>query len=74
MVPRSTHGEWASAPDRPDPIDLLEAQARNRIPYYRFSCVLAALADDPYYFITDPGLAWEQIVPFLDALSTSDMQ
>lgn len=36
--------------------------------------VLAALADAPYYFITDPGFAWEQIVPFLDALSTSDMQ
>jgi hypothetical protein len=32
MVPRSTHGVWASAPDRPDPIELLEAQARNRIP------------------------------------------
>jgi hypothetical protein len=36
--------------------------------------VLAALADAPYYFITDPGFAWEQIVPFFDALSTSDMQ
>jgi hypothetical protein len=38
------------------------------------AAVLAALADAPYYFLTDPGLAWEQIVPFLDALSTSDTQ
>src|SRR5215211_7272622 len=30
-VPRIMHGEWASAPDRPDPVDLLEAQARDRI-------------------------------------------
>jgi uncharacterized protein (DUF2252 family) len=29
-VPRSMHGEWA--PDRPDPVDLLEAQDRDRIP------------------------------------------
>ena len=27
VVPRIMHGEWASAPDRPDPVDLLEAQA-----------------------------------------------
>ena len=31
VVPRIMHGEWASAPDRPDPVDLLEAQARDRI-------------------------------------------
>ena len=30
VVSRSMHGEWA--PDRPDPVDLLEAQARDRIP------------------------------------------
>jgi uncharacterized protein (DUF2252 family) len=30
VVSRSTHGEWA--PDRPDPVDLLEAQDRDRIP------------------------------------------
>jgi uncharacterized protein (DUF2252 family) len=31
-VPRSMHGEWAPAPDRPDPVDLLEAQDSDRIP------------------------------------------
>src|SRR4029453_19007568 len=32
LVPRGSHAEWAPAPDRPDPVDLLEAQARDRIP------------------------------------------
>jgi uncharacterized protein (DUF2252 family) len=31
-VPRSAHGEWTPAPDRPDPIDLLEGQAETRVP------------------------------------------
>jgi uncharacterized protein (DUF2252 family) len=31
-VPRSAHGEWAPAPDRPDPIELLEEQAETRVP------------------------------------------
>ena len=31
VVPRGSHAEWEPAPDRPDPIDLLEAQARDRI-------------------------------------------
>jgi uncharacterized protein (DUF2252 family) len=30
-VPRGSHAEWAPAPDRPDPLKLLEAQARDRI-------------------------------------------
>jgi hypothetical protein len=30
-VPRGSHAQWAPAPDRPDPVDLLEAQARDRI-------------------------------------------
>jgi uncharacterized protein (DUF2252 family) len=30
-VPRSSHGEFAPAADRPDPIDLLERQAESRI-------------------------------------------
>ena len=30
-VPRGSHAEWAPAPDRPDPVDLLEAQARGRL-------------------------------------------
>src|SRR5687768_1896274 len=31
LVPRGSHAEWEPAPDRPDPVDLLEAQARDRI-------------------------------------------
>lgn len=30
--PRSAHGEWAPASDRPDPVSLLEEQAATRIP------------------------------------------
>ena len=32
VVPRGSHAEWAPAPDRPDPVELLEAQASGRIP------------------------------------------
>jgi uncharacterized protein (DUF2252 family) len=31
-VPRRSHGEWEPAPERPDPIDLLEQQAATRVP------------------------------------------
>jgi uncharacterized protein (DUF2252 family) len=31
-TPRGGHAEWTLAPDRPDPIDLLAAQDRDRIP------------------------------------------
>ena len=30
-VPRSAHGEWAPAQDRPDPIEVLQAQAATRV-------------------------------------------
>jgi len=30
--PRSGHGAWAPAPDRPDPIEVLEEQAATRVP------------------------------------------
>ncbi|MGZ4297519.1 MAG: DUF2252 domain-containing protein [Solirubrobacteraceae bacterium] len=30
-VPRSAHGEWSPAPDRPDPIGVLQAQAATRL-------------------------------------------
>jgi uncharacterized protein (DUF2252 family) len=30
-VPRSAHGDWAPAPDRPDPIQVLQAQAATRL-------------------------------------------
>ena len=32
LVPRGSHAQWAPMPDRPDPVDLLEAQGRDRIP------------------------------------------
>jgi uncharacterized protein (DUF2252 family) len=31
-TPRSSHGQWQPAPDRPDPIALLEEQAASRVP------------------------------------------
>ena len=31
-APRSMHGRWQPAPDRPDPVALLEQQARTRVP------------------------------------------
>ncbi len=30
-VPRSAHAEWTPPPDRPNPIDVLEAQGRSRV-------------------------------------------
>jgi len=30
-APRSSHGHWEAAPDRPDPISLLEEQAKSRV-------------------------------------------
>ena len=31
-APRPSHGRWEPAPDRPDPVTLLEQQAASRIP------------------------------------------
>ena len=31
-APRASHGTWRPAPDRPDPIALLEEQAKDRVP------------------------------------------
>jgi uncharacterized protein (DUF2252 family) len=31
-APRSSHGSWEPAPDRPDPVEVLERQARTRVP------------------------------------------
>jgi uncharacterized protein (DUF2252 family) len=31
-TPRGSHAAWAPSPERPDPVDLLEAQAQNRQP------------------------------------------
>ena len=32
IAPRTAHGEWAPAADRPDPVGLLEEQAASRVP------------------------------------------
>ena len=32
VAPRYSHAEWAPAPNRPDPVDLMEAQAKDRLP------------------------------------------
>ena len=32
LAPRSGHGEWEPASDRPDPVELLEEQAGSRVP------------------------------------------
>ena len=31
QAPRGSHGEWSPAPDRPDPLDLLQAQDQGRL-------------------------------------------
>jgi hypothetical protein len=31
-APRSSHGDWEPAPDRPDPVEVLERQAADRVP------------------------------------------
>jgi uncharacterized protein (DUF2252 family) len=31
-APRSSHGQWEPAPERPDPVDVLERQATDRVP------------------------------------------
>ena len=32
FVPRSSHAEWAPPSDRPDPVGILEEQAKERVP------------------------------------------
>ncbi len=32
LVPRLSHGQWVPPPDRPDPVAILEEQARTRVP------------------------------------------
>ena len=33
QIPRSSHGDWVPAPDRPDPLSLLQAQDKGRLQY-----------------------------------------
>ena len=56
-VPRSMHGEWAPALDRPDPVDLLKAQDSDRIPDLipiRYSRMMAS----PFAFMRGLPSSW----------------
>ena len=48
-VPRSGHGDWSSPSDRPDPVDVLEAQAASRLPELRL-IRYARMAESPFAF------------------------
>src|SRR5215204_1984620 len=55
VAPRGGHAEWAPAPDRPDPIGLLETQARDRIQELmpiRYSRMMAS----PFAFLRGSAL------------------
>jgi len=59
-VPRRTHGEWEALAHRPDPIDLLEEQAKTRVPELvpiRYGRMLAS----PFAFYRGGALimAWD---------------
>jgi uncharacterized protein (DUF2252 family) len=58
-VPRGGHADWTPAPDRPDPIDLLEAQDRDRIPDLipiRYSRMMAS----PFAFMRGSAIVMAQ--------------
>src|SRR5215204_3619577 len=55
LVPRSSHAAWTLAQDRPDPIDLLEAQAKTRLPDLlpiRYARMMAS----PFAFMRDSAI------------------
>ena len=59
VAPRGSHAEWVPAPDRPDPIDLLEAQDRDRIPDLvpiRYSRMMAS----PFTFLRGSAIVMAQ--------------
>ena len=49
-VPRGGHAGWTPAPDRPDPVDLLEAQARGRLQEL-MPIRYARMMDSPFAFM-----------------------
>ena len=58
-APRGSHAEWAPAPDRPDPVDLLETQAKDRIPELvpiRYSRMMAS----PFAFMRGSAIVMAQ--------------
>src|SRR5215217_6964387 len=55
LAPRGSHAQWAPMSDRPDPIELLEAQARDRIPELlpiRYGRMMAS----PFAFLRGPAI------------------
>jgi uncharacterized protein (DUF2252 family) len=59
LAPRGSHAEWTPAPDRPDPVDLLEAQARDRVPELlpvRYSRMMAS----PFAFMRGSAIVMAQ--------------
>ena len=59
VVPRGSHAEWEPAPDRPDPVDLLEAQAKDRLPDLvpiRYSRMMAS----PFAFMRGSAIVMAQ--------------
>jgi uncharacterized protein (DUF2252 family) len=59
VAPRGSHAEWAPAPDRPDPVDLLETQARDRIQELmpiRYSRMMAS----PFAFMRGSAIVMAQ--------------
>src|SRR5215212_2270511 len=59
LVPRGSHAGWTPAPDRPDPVELLESQARNRIPELvpiRYARMMAS----PFAFLRGSAIVMAQ--------------
>jgi uncharacterized protein (DUF2252 family) len=59
LVPRGSHAEWAPAPDRPDPLKLLEAQATGRLEELmpiRYSRMMAS----PFAFLRGSAIVMAQ--------------
>src|SRR5829696_4278966 len=59
VVPRGSHAEWEPAPGRPDPVDLLETQARDRIQELmpiRYSRMMAS----PFAFMRGSAIVMAQ--------------
>jgi len=50
LVPRSAHGDWTPAPDRPDPISLLQAQDSGRIQHL-LPIKYGRMVDSPFSFL-----------------------
>ena len=57
--PRGSHAQWTPMSDRPDPVDLLEAQARNRI---QSSCRSGTgMMASPFAFLRGRPSSWPDL-------------